>query len=140
MYYHRQLEKKLKQTASEYACITLYGARQTGKSTMIRNLFPDFEYVTLDKSNERILATDDPELFLDSHGIPLIIDEIQKVPGLMETIKIRIDEQKLKNVNESLPVKLMYILTGSNTHEIRENASETLAGRTALIEVTSFSE
>ena len=140
MYYHRQLEKKIIETASEYACITLYGARQTGKSTMIRNLYPDYEYVTLDNSKERILATDDPELFLNSHGMPLIIDEIQKVPGLMETIKIRIDEQKLKNVNESLPVKLMYILTGSNTHEIRENASETLAGRTALIEVTSFSE
>jgi predicted AAA+ superfamily ATPase len=107
---------------------------------MIRNLYPDYEYVTLDNSKERILATDDPELFLNSHGMPLIIDEIQKVPDLMETIKIRIDEQKLKNVNESLPVKLMYILTGSNTHEIRENASETLAGRTALIEVTSFSE
>ena len=140
MYYHRQLEKKIIETASEYACITLCGARQTGKSTMIRNLYPDYEYVTLDNSKERILATDDPELFLNSHGMPLIIDEIQKVPGLMETIKIRIDEQKLKNVNESLPVKLMYILTGSNTHEIRENASETLAGRTALIEVTSFSE
>jgi predicted AAA+ superfamily ATPase len=140
MYYHRQLEKKIIETASEYACITLYGARQTGKSTMIRNLYPDYEYVTLDNSKERILATDDPELFLNSHGMPLIIDEIQKVPDLMETIKIRIDEQKLKNVNESLPVKLMYILTGSNTHEIRENASETLAGRTALIEVTSFSE
>lgn len=140
MYYHRQLEKKIIETASEYACITLYGARQTGKSTMIRNLYPDYEYVTLDNSKERILATDDPELFLNSHGMPLIIDEIQKVPDLMEAIKIRIDEQKLKNVNESLPVKLMYILTGSNTHEIRENASETLAGRTALIEVTSFSE
>lgn len=140
MYYHRQLEKKIIETASEYACITLYGARQTGKSTMIRNLYPDYEYVTLDNSKERILATDDPELFLNSHGMPLIIDEIQKVPDLMETIKIRIDEQKLKSVNESLPVKLMYILTGSNTHEIRENASETLAGRTALIEVTSFSE
>lgn len=140
MYYHRQLEKKIIETASEYACITLYGARQTGKSTMIRNLYPDYEYVTLDNSKERILATDDPELFLNSHGMPLIIDEIQKVPDLMETIKIRIDEQKLKSVNEGLPVKLMYILTGSNTHEIRENASETLAGRTALIEVTSFSE
>ena len=100
MYYHRQLEKKIIETASEYACITLYGARQTGKSTMIRNLYPDYEYVTLDNSKERILATDDPELFLNSHGMPLIIDEIQKVPDLMETIKIRIDEQKLKNVNE----------------------------------------
>ena len=140
MYYHRQLEQIIKQTASEYACITLYGARQTGKSTMIRNLFPEYEYVTLDKSSERILASDDPELFLDSHGIPLIIDEIQKVPDLMETIKIRIDEVKLNSVSEDTPVPLMYILTGSNTHEIRENASETLAGRTAFIEVNSLSE
>lgn len=107
---------------------------------MIRNLFPEYEYVTLDKSNERILAADDPELFLDSHSTPLIIDEIQKVPDLMEAIKIRIDEVKLKSVNEEMPVSLMYILTGSNTHEIRETASETLAGRTALIEVNSFSE
>ncbi|MCR4764264.1 MAG: ATP-binding protein [Lachnospiraceae bacterium] len=140
MYYHRQLENKIKQVSGEYACITLYGARQTGKSTMIRNLFPDYEYVTLDKSKERILASDDPELFLDSHDTPLIIDEIQKVPGLMEAIKIRIDDAKLKNVSEETTIPLMYILTGSNTHEIRENASETLAGRTALIEVNSFSE
>lgn len=139
MYYHRQLERKLKETANEFACITLYGARQTGKSTMIRNLFPDFAYVTFDNSKERILATDDPELFLDAHGFPLIIDEIQKVPALMENIKIRIDEAKLKQVESGSRGQLMYILTGSNTHEIREKASESLAGRTALIEVNSFS-
>ena len=98
MYYHRQLEKKIIDIAEEYACITLYGARQTGKSTMVRNIFQDYEYVSLDDSKERMLATNDPELFLDAHEIPLIIDEIQKVPDLMETIKIRIDEQKLKNV------------------------------------------
>ena len=140
MYYHRQLEHKILETANEYACITLYGARQTGKSTMVRNLFPKYEYVTLDKSSERFLASDDPELFLDSHDVPLIIDEIQKVPDLMEAIKIRIDEAKLKSVDEGKPVQLMYILTGSNTHEIREKSSETLAGRTALIEVNSLSQ
>lgn len=140
MYYHRQLERKIKETANEFACITIYGARQTGKSTMIRNLFPAYDYVTLDNSRERILATDDPELFLDTHGTPLIIDEIQKVPALMENIKIRIDDAKLKSVESGNPVELMYILTGSNTHEIRERASETLAGRTALIKVNSFSE
>ena len=140
MYYRRQLEQKIIKTSGEFACITLYGARQTGKSTMIRNLFPDYEYVTLDNSRERILATDDPELFLDAHNIPLIIDEIQKAPALMESIKIRIDEAKLKNVENGDGTGLMYILTGSNTHEIREKASETLAGRTALIEVNSFSE
>ena len=140
MYYHRQLERKIIEVAKEYACITLFGARQTGKSTMIRNLFPEYEYVTLDSSRERILANDDPELFLSAHKTPLIIDEIQKAPGLMESIKIRIDEEKLKRVNDEKPLPLMYILTGSNTHEIREKASETLAGRTALIEVNSLSE
>ena len=140
MYYHRQLERKILDVANEYACITLFGARQTGKSTMIRNLFPEYEYVTMDSSRERILATDDPDLFLSAHSIPLIIDEIQKAPKLMESIKIRIDEAKLYRVNEETTLPLMYILTGSNTHEIREKASETLAGRTALIEVNSLSE
>ncbi len=139
MYYHRQLEKKLKETAEEYACITLYGARQTGKSTMLKNLFPDFEYVTLDKSRERMLALQDPELFLSAHGVPLIIDEIQKVPQLMEAVKIRIDEEKLKNTSAGIFTKVMYILTGSNSHEIREKAAETLAGRTAVLELSSFS-
>ena len=139
MYLHRQLERKIIEAKTEYACITLYGARQTGKSTMIRNLFPEFEYVTLDNSRERILATDDPDLFLSAHNVPLIIDEIQKAPGLMESIKIRIDDAKLKRVNDDTPLPIMYILTGSNTYEIHEKASETLAGRTALIEVSSFS-
>lgn len=140
MYYHRQLERKIKEASGEFACITLYGARQTGKSTMARCLFQDYEYVTLDDSRERILAKDDPELFLDSHKMPLIIDEIQKVPELMESIKIRIDEAKLTNTREGKGTSLMYLLTGSNMHEIREKASETLAGRTAILEVSSFSE
>lgn len=139
MYYHRQLEQKLRETAKQFACITLYGARQTGKSTMVRNLFPEFEYVTLDDARERILAIDDPELFLASHDVPLIIDEIQKAPSLMENIKMKIDNAKLKQVQDGTPIQLMYVLTGSNTHEIREKASETLAGRTALIEVNSLS-
>lgn len=139
MYYHRQLEQKLGETAKQFACITLYGARQTGKYTMVRNLFPEFEYVTLDDARERILAIDDPELFLASHDVPLIIDEIQKAPSLMENIKMKIDNAKLKQVQDGTPIQLMYVLTGSNTHEIREKASETLAGRTALIEVNSLS-
>lgn len=140
MYYHRQLENKLHETAKDFACITLYGARQTGKSTMIRNVFPDYEYVTLDKMKERELAVNDPDLFLSAHGTPLIIDEIQKVPELMEAIKIRIDEAKLENTSKGISTGVMYILTGSNTHEIRQNASETLAGRTAIIEVSSLAE
>lgn len=140
MYYHRQLEKTILKAADEFACITLYGARQTGKSTMVRTLFEDYEYVTLDNSRERSLAIQDPELFLESHNTPLIIDEIQKADSLMEAIKIKIDEAKLNSVKSDGKVSLMYILTGSNTHEIRQKASETLAGRTAIIEVGSLTE
>ena len=91
MYYHRQLEKTVLKAAGEFACITLYGARQTGKSTMVRTIFNNIEYVTLDNSRERVLAKQDPELFLESHGIPLIIDEIQKIPELLNSIKINVD-------------------------------------------------
>ena len=139
MYYHRQLEKVLLETAKNFSCITLYGARQTGKSTMARNIFQNCEYVTFDDSRERELARNNPELFLESHGVPLIIDEIQKVPSIMESIKIRIDNAKLENTKNNRQNSLMYVLTGSNTLEIREKASETLAGRTAIIEVSSFS-
>ncbi len=76
MYYHRQLEKTVMKAAGEYACITLYGARQTGKSTMVRTMFEDIEYVTLDNSRERTLAKQDPELFLESHGTPVNATEI----------------------------------------------------------------
>lgn len=140
VYYHRQLEKTVLRAAGEFACITLYGARQTGKSTMVRTLFDNIEYVTLDSSRERALAKQDPELFLESHGTPLIIDEIQKADTLMEAIKIKIDEAKLNCVKNGENTGLMYILTGSNTHEIRQKASETLAGRTAIIEVGSLTE
>ena len=140
VYYHRQLEKTILKAAGEFACITLYGARQTGKSTMVRTMFDHIEYVTLDNSRERALAKQDPELFLESHGMPLIIDEIQKADILMEAIKIKIDEAKLNSVKTGENIGLMYILTGSNTHEIRQQASETLAGRTAIIEVGSLTE
>ena len=139
MYYKRQLEDVVKKAAKEYAAITLYGARQTGKSTMVRNIFPQMEYVTLDNAKEMDLAKRDPELFLDAHVCPLIIDEIQKVPELFETIKIRIDNAKLHNLRANKKGEVMYILTGSNQHQIKEKATESLAGRTAIIEVNSLS-
>jgi len=61
MYYQRQLEKVLLETAKNFSCITLYGARQTGKSTMARNVFNSLEYVTLDDRRERELAQNNPE-------------------------------------------------------------------------------
>ena len=140
MYINRALEKQIIKASSEFACITIYGARQTGKSTMVRHLFNDsFNYVTLDDLSIRDYALRDPKGFLDFYKSPLVIDEIQKAPSILSYIKIIIDNYKEQCLIENKPVKLLYILTGSNQFELQEAISESLAGRTAVFNMTSLS-
>ncbi len=75
---------KIIEVANEYACITLYGARQNGKSTMIRNLFPEYEYVTLDSTKERILATDEPDFEYSGAAEPTVRRGVSYLSGLTE--------------------------------------------------------
>ena len=132
MYITRALEKQIKKAATEFACITIYGARQTGKSTMVRHLFKDdFNYVTFDDLSIRDYAIRDPKGFLDFYKSPLVIDEIQKAPSILSYLKIIIDNYKEECLKENKPVKLLYILTGSNQFELQEAISESLVGRTA---------
>ena len=140
MYYSRTIEKKINQIKKEYAAITIYGARQVGKSTLVDHIFGDeFSSVTLDDLNERALANDNPKLFLEAHPWPLIIDEIQKGAPLLEQIKIIIDNEKKKCLKNSTNVPLMYILTGSNQLELQKAVSESLSGRTAILTMSSLS-
>ena len=140
MYINRALEKQIIKASSEFACVTIYGARQTGKSTMVRYLFSDtFNYITLDDLSIRDYALRDPKGFLDFYKFPLVIDEIQKAPSILSYIKIIIDNYKEECLKENKPVKLLYILTGSNQFELQEAISESLAGRTAVFHMTSFS-
>ena len=140
MYINRALEKQIIKASSEFACVTIYGARQTGKSTMVRYLFTDtFNYVTLDDLSIRDYALRDPKGFLDFYKFPLVINEIQKAPSILSYIKIIIDNYKEECLKENKPVKLLYILTGSNQFELQEAISESLAGRTAVFHMTSFS-
>ncbi len=140
MYINRALEKQIIKASSEFACVTIYGARQTGKSTMVRYLFSDtFNYVTLDDLSIRDYALRDPKGFLDFYKFPLVIDEIQKAPSILSYIKIIIDNYKEECLKENKPVKLLYILTGSNQFELQEAISESLAGRTAVFNMTSLS-
>ena len=140
MYINRALEKQIMKASNEFACITIYGARQTGKSTMVRYLFSDtFNYVTLDDLSIRDYALRDPKGFLDFYKSPLVIDEIQKAPSILSYIKIIIDNYKEQCLIENKPVKLLYILTGSNQFELQEAISESLAGRTAIFNMTSLS-
>ena len=140
MYVQRAIENEIASAASEFACITIYGARQTGKSTMVKHLFNNgFNYVTFDDLSIRDYAIKDPKGFLDFYKFPLVIDEIQKVPSLLSYIKIVIDNYKHECMIKNEKISLLYILTGSNQFELQEAVSESLAGRTAIFNMTSLS-
>ncbi len=141
MYYNRAIESPIISAAKSFACITLYGPRQVGKSTVVRHVFGDkIKAVTLDDYSNLYLAKNDPKMFLRQYGWPLIIDEVQKAKELLPEIKILIDENKYKWLEEGKPVQLMYILTGSSQFELQEGVSESLAGRTAVLNMSSFSQ
>src|SRR5574344_1761399 len=139
MSYSRTIENKINSIKKEYAAIAIYGARQVGKSTVVDHIFgEDIASVTLDDLSERALANDNPRLFLESHPWPVIIDEIQKGTPLLEQIKIKIDDEKKKCLKENRNVPLMYILTGSNQFELQKAVAESLAGRVAILTMSSL--
>lgn len=141
MYVKRTVEQAILDVSHSFPCIVVYGPRQVGKSTTIDMLFGDqYRKVTLDDLDDRSLAENNPKLFLETYSWPLIIDEIQKVPTLLDEIKKIIDEQKLKWLREDHPQELMYILTGSNRFELQESISDSLVGRCGVIEMASFSQ
>lgn len=140
MYIQRVIEELLKKAADNFACITIYGPRQVGKSTTANKVFGQaFTQVNLDNFEDRNLAIQNPTLFLDIHPYPLIIDEIQRAPMLLEAIKERIDKVKMKNLFENKKQQLMYVLNSSSRFELLKGISESLAGRTALIEMPYLS-
>ncbi len=109
-----------------YPVTLITGARQVGKSTLAR-LFIEkgFSYVSLDDSRECELAIKDPQLFLNLHPWPLIIDEIQKAPILFSSIEEIVNKEKMKN-NDNHG---MYILTGSQVYKLMKGVSESMSGR-----------
>lgn len=141
MYINRNAEKMIMDVAESFPCIVVYGPRQVGKSTTIDHLFGEkYRKVTLDDLDDRNLAIQNPKLFLETYGWPMIIDEIQKAPLLLDEIKKVIDEQRLIWLKENQPRMLMYILTGSNRFELQEGISESLAGRCGVIDMASLSQ
>lgn len=141
MYRTRKIENAIKEVAESFPCVVIYGSRQVGKSTTVNHLFGNkIKKVTLDDGNDRALAKQNPKLFLETYGWPLIIDEIQKVPELLDEIKIIIDAQKLEWTENDEPQQLMFILTGSNRFEMQQGISDSLAGRCGVIEMASFSQ
>ena len=141
MYMRRDIEKVLLKAAESFQVITLFGSRQVGKTTTVDYLFGDeFSFVTLDDSDELALAHNNPKAFFESHPWPLIIDEVQKEAGLLSEIKRIVDEQRRVWKRSGEHRRLMFVLTGSNQFELQEGISESLAGRTAVINMSGFTQ
>ena len=141
MYMRRDIEKVLLKAAESFQVITLFGSRQVGKTTTADYLFGnEFSFVTLDDSDERALAHNNPKAFFESHPWPLIIDEVQKEAGLLSEIKRIVDEQRRIWMRNNEQRRLMFVLTGSNQFELQEGISESLAGRTAVINMSGFTQ
>ena len=132
-YINRHLTDKIRELSNEYACILLTGPRQVGKTTLLEHAISDrkIKFVTLDDLSERKIAKSDPELFLNLHKQPIVIDEVQYAPELFSYIKMAID----RGVSPG-----SFYLTGSQSFKLMQLAQETLAGRIAIIQLSALSQ
>ncbi len=131
VYYKRKIEEALQEARAHFPVVLITGARQAGKSTLLQHSLKDYSYVNLDDPQKQELAKNDPELFLSHYQTPIIIDEIQYAPQLLPYIKIRVDQNRRKYGQ--------YILTGSQTFQVMEGVSESLAGRIAIFHLFPMS-
>ena len=132
-YITRSLEKVVLQATKEYPVVLISGPRQVGKTTMLKKLMEgtDRNYVTLDDLQERALAKNDPEMFLQLHKPPILIDEVQYAPELFSMIKLIVDKEHRKGD---------FWLTGSQIFNLMKGVQESLAGRVAVLSLSSLSQ
>jgi len=114
----------------QFAIVVLSGARQVGKSTLLAHVFPDWDVVVFDSVDDIGNARQDPDLFLDNHPPPLVLDEIQYAPELISALKRRVDRTGAPG---------QYVLTGSQQWSVLKSASESLAGRAVFTDLHGFS-
>ena len=132
-YITRHLENVVKQVTKEYPVVLVTGPRQVGKTTMLQKMMEGTNrgYVTLDDLNERSIAKTDPELFLQLHKPPVLIDEVQYAPELFTYIKVHVDKNHTPGD---------FWLTGSQVFKLMKGVQESLAGRVAVLSLTSLSQ
>lgn len=120
----RHLASVISQSAEEYPSITLFGPRQSGKTTLAKACFPKHSYANLEHIGTRELAIGDPDGFFRRFPPPVIIDEVQRVPSIVSQVQVMIDERRDEMGR--------FVLTGSHQTKLSEAVSQSLAGRTAI--------
>ena len=125
----RTLCQYLQRDARFYPVLTLTGPRQSGKTTLVKAAFPEHEYVSLEETEHRLFARDDPRGFLRRYPGPVIIDEAQRVPDIFSYIQTAVDGRELEG---------RFVLTGSQHFLLMETISQTLAGRCGVLHLMPF--
>lgn len=128
-YIHRELSSVLEEAYRYFSVITVTGPRQSGKTTLIRNLFPHLPYYSLESLDIRSFAENDPIAFLNQNEVGMILDEVHNAPDLLSYIQGIVDEHPDKR----------YILSGSSQFAMLKRVTQSLAGRTAVFELMPLS-
>lgn len=131
MWYNRTISKKIGIAASKFPVVVLTGARQSGKTELLKKSFPDHTYVSLDIPSVAAMAEKEPMAFLELHPPPLLVDEVQYSPGLFRHLKSVVDDQRHQMGR--------FILTGSQKFTLMKEVSDSLAGRCAVLELETLS-
>ena len=129
-YIQRAIEDIVKKSSKNFKAILVTGARQTGKSTLLKQLFPENKEISFDDPFAVEQAKNNPDMFLMLNKTPLFLDEIQYVPSLFRYIKMSCDNSDDKG---------LFFLSGSQPFKLMEMVSDSLAGRVAIIEMTPLS-
>jgi len=129
-YITRAIEDVVVHSASTFKCVLITGARQTGKSTLIKHLYPEIKQISFDDPFAEEQAKNNPEMFMSLNTPPIFLDEIQYVPSLFRYIKQSSDNNDSKG---------LFYLSGSQPFKLMELVSDSLAGRVAIIELPPLS-
>jgi len=129
-YIPRAITAQVQKLMSMYPVVTIAGPRQSGKTTLARHLYPEYDYVSMEDLRARQYFYQDSTHFLEQHKAPCIFDEVQNTPELLSYLQGIVDEENRPG---------MYILTGSRQMELQETVTQSLAGRTGVVDLLPLS-
>lgn len=129
-YIRRAISDVLRKRVKTSKCTRVVGARQVGKTTLVKHEFPEYNYTSFDDRLTRLQAKEEPRLFFLNNPCPLFIDEVQKEVSVLEDIKQKVDSSDDRG---------LFILSGSQKLELMKGASESLAGRVSVYELSGLS-